>query len=312
MARGVGTLPQRALAFAGVFLLTALIASACSTEKETLDSRVQRLARLAFLAGDEGPALLVDRFEVTRGDYAQFLRETGYRGEGQGFLFDWGRAGATPGVPLELESHPVVFVSREDAIAYASWLGMRLPSIEEWERLACGRADPRSDPDIVSASSRVLYPWGSAWQPLYANTIELGLGKTAPVGTFESGRSEIGCYDVAGNVWEWMAPQGDGTRAIVKGGAFDYSREKAQCYESMEFAPQQRISDVGFRCVAEFEPAMRKILGGFRPGVRDRAALVNLARHWGGESAPVLEALAGSEDLDAGLLRAMAAAAREQ
>ena len=42
-----------------------------------------------------------------------------------------------PEFPLEfIESHPVVYVSLDDAFAYASWAGKRLPSDEEWQLAA--------------------------------------------------------------------------------------------------------------------------------------------------------------------------------
>ena len=80
----------------------------------------------------------IDRNEVTNGQYRTFLEETG-----RPPLPFWDNT-AHPG----WANLPVVFVSVEDATAYAAWAGKRLPTDLEWERAACG-TDGRA------------YPWGS-------------------------------------------------------------------------------------------------------------------------------------------------------
>lgn len=285
-----------------------LIAAACGDQETPLDPRLAQLSRLSFLPGEDANPLLVDRFEVTREQYGEFLRSSNYRGEGFGFLWDW-QGQDRP--PTGLETHPVVFVSRKDAEAFAAWRGMRLPRSAEWELLSCGFVDPRADPLSMSTGTRVLYPWGNAWQSLYANTLEMGLGKTTPVGAFESGRSEYGCYDTAGNVWEWIASEENPGLGIAKGGAFDYGREKAQCFESLDLDPEQRNFDVGFRCVGEFAPTMLRLLGGLRPRGADLEALRQCARRWGPAAVPALAAIEREGKLDGEMLRAMSAAARQ-
>jgi formylglycine-generating enzyme required for sulfatase activity len=71
---------------------------------------------------------------------------------------------------------------------------MRIPSAKEWIHVAVGR-------------KRMRYPWG-AKAGRFANTIDISVNRPVPVGTFENGRVDLfGCYDMLGNVWEWVADE---------------------------------------------------------------------------------------------------------
>jgi sulfatase modifying factor 1 len=100
------------------------------------------------------------------------------------------------------EQHPVVQVCYEDAIAYATWAGKRLPTEAEWEYAA--RAGKTSD----------NYYWGTQLKPggkwvanIFQgnfpenNTKEDGFAATAPVRSFPA--NDFKLYDMDGNVWEW-------------------------------------------------------------------------------------------------------------
>jgi formylglycine-generating enzyme required for sulfatase activity len=100
--------------------------------------------------------------------------------------------------------HPVVHIAFEDATAYATWAGKRLPREAEFEFAARGGLD------------RNMYPWGNELMPgnkAVANTWqgpfpasdrgEDGHLGTSPVTAFPP--NGFGLYDMGGNVWQWCA-----------------------------------------------------------------------------------------------------------
>ena len=86
------------------------------------------------------------------------------------------------------EHHPVVEVSWYGAMAYAAWVGKRLPTEAEWEKAARG------------GLSGLTYPWGNAIDATRAN-YDWYIGDTTAVGKYPA--NGYGLYDMAGNVWEW-------------------------------------------------------------------------------------------------------------
>ncbi|MBO9667331.1 MAG: formylglycine-generating enzyme family protein [Bdellovibrio sp.] len=110
-----------------------------------------------------------------------------------------------PGSDLKGKGHyPVVHVAYEDAVAYAQWIGKRLPTEAEWEFAARGGLEEK------------IYPWGDELRPdgkFMANTWqghfpdrdlgEDGFKGIAPVASFPP--NGYGLYDMSGNVWQWVA-----------------------------------------------------------------------------------------------------------
>jgi len=133
--------------------------------------------------------------------------------------------------------HPVVGVSYHEAEAFAAWAGKRLPTEKEWERAARG-TDGRE------------YPWGNEFDPEKCNTAKSKIGKTTRVTRYPNGISPAGCYDMAGNVWEWTASWYDdeNTLRVLRGGSWFNDRDDARCADRLRIHPDLRNVDSGFRC----------------------------------------------------------------
>jgi formylglycine-generating enzyme required for sulfatase activity len=198
------------------------------------------------------PRFAMDETLVTNAQFDEFLRASRYRPRhGENFLKHWTRGRP----PVGFEDHPLAYVDLNDARAYATWAGKRLPTEEEWQYAAQG-ADGRQ------------YPWGDQMGPGRCNAGETG--DTTPVKAFPLGRSPFGCYDMCGNVWQWTeSERSDGrTRfCIIRGGAFYAARGSGWYVDGgprpANFATKflltwpglDRCSTIGFRCVADLSAA---------------------------------------------------------
>jgi len=124
---------------------------------------------------------LMGVYPVTNAEYRAFVAAT--------------EAAAPPGWQDRRYSHPeqpVIGVSWDDAVAYCDWAQATLPTEAQWERCARGPDGRR-------------YPWGEA-EPddhLAHFAQDWNRGGPSRIGTHAAGRSPVGCYHLAGNVWEW-------------------------------------------------------------------------------------------------------------
>jgi iron(II)-dependent oxidoreductase len=187
---------------------------------------------------------------VTNAQYKKFLDATHYQPSDKlNFLRDW----PDGTYPAGWADKPVTWVSLEDARAYATWAGKRLPHEWEWQYAAQG-TDGRK------------YPWGDTWKPEAVPAPVTGRTLTPPeaVGAHPLGASPFGINDMVGYVWQWTDEyQDDHTRAaVLRGGS--YYRPSAsiwyfpQAYRNDEhgkfllMAPSEdRSGGVGFRCVMD-------------------------------------------------------------
>ena len=140
------------------------------------------------------------------------------------------------------DDHPVIGINFYESLVCALWLGRRLPIEKEWEKSARG-VDGRD------------YPWGEAmgYQNDYANTCDFVIGRTSPVTEFEQGISPFGCFDMAGNVWEWCAQlhlKGQITQRVARGGSWLNYMVHSKCAYRNTFDPDERYPASGFRCVS--------------------------------------------------------------
>jgi formylglycine-generating enzyme required for sulfatase activity len=137
----------------------------------------------------------IDPYDVTNGDYLAFVRDGGaappnwFRRDGE-----WMLAAAFEDLPLPL-SWPV-YVSQEQAVAFAAWSGGRLPTEAEYHRAAFG----------TPAGNERAFPWGAdAPDPARHGNFGWRRYDPEPIGSSPQGASAWGVHDLIGNGWEWTS-----------------------------------------------------------------------------------------------------------
>jgi iron(II)-dependent oxidoreductase len=145
-------------------------------------------------------AFSIDRHNVTNGDYLAFIEATGAKPP-----HFWLESGGTPQLRGLFELIPLpldwpVYVTHDEAVAYATWLGKRLPSEGEYHRAAFGTA---------SGEER-LFPWGGALPDASRGNFGFTHWDPVPIGSYPAGMSAWGVHDLVGNGWEWTSTVFDG------------------------------------------------------------------------------------------------------
>jgi len=194
-------------------------------------------------------AFYTDIREVTVGQFREFVNQSGHKYGG-----NWANvAKYSPG-----DDCPMVYVSWNDATAYAKWAGKRLPTEAEWEYAArgglIGKRYPGGDEMTHDDAN-----WG--------NTVngKDKWSKCAPVGSFTA--NGYGLYDMAGNVREWCQdwyssdyysnsptqnPPGPGTGSyrVLRGGSWLINTYYLRVAYRYGNHPNDRLNLIGFRCVS--------------------------------------------------------------
>lgn len=176
---------------------------------------------------------------------------------------------------------PVTQISWYDAVAYAKWVGKRLPTEAEFEYAMRG------------GKNNNMYPWGNEkisdskfygnflqGEFPYYNTKADGFENVAPIKSFPP--NSFGLYDISGNVWEWTSdwysaiyykelfeknetainPKGplksfevydqNAINKVVRGGSFLCSDAWCSGYRNsrrMRISPDSGMQHIGFRLV---------------------------------------------------------------
>lgn len=180
-------------------------------------------------------AFFIDKYEVTNGEYKECV-EIGICDPPEGFenLFRY-RKYENP----EYDNYPVSGVNPENAQAFCSWWGKRLPFEMEWEKAALG-------------TKGILYPWGNEKPNCsLANFRSCAGEETMPVGSYPAGSSPYGLMDMAGNVEEWTRSMFDNGWVIRGGGCDSWNDNDLKTYTNGGSA--YTTANIGFRCAADAE-----------------------------------------------------------
>ncbi len=243
----------------------------------------------------EVDSLEISTTTVTNAQFSEFVRDTGYQTDaeraGWSFVFHlfyinrvrkrtsksmkvnaapwwiaadracWRRPFGPGSNIRSLQEHPVVHITWNDAKAFCSWAGCRLPTEAEWEFAARGGLDQNR------------FPWGNElepngrhccniWQGEFpdSNTVADGYAGTAPVDAYQP--NGYGLFNMAGNVWEWCEDwfgtnhQSSQFRTgkVLKGGSYLCHESYCNRYRvaaRYANAPNASTGNCGFRVVVE-------------------------------------------------------------
>ncbi len=163
------------------------------------------------------------------------------------------RSGGRLSIESGYSKHPVVGVTWYGAVAYAKWVGKRLPTEAEWEVASYGGQEDS------------LYPTGMNIERTQANFFS---SDTTAVMSYPA--NPYGLYDVSGNVYEWCNdwydfhyynvsiqeptnPQGppQGVYRVLRGGCWKSLKEDLRCAHRHRNNPGTMNRTCGFRCAAD-------------------------------------------------------------
>ena len=250
-------------------LLGLLYGQACQSSTSSPTSP----AGMVLLPADEendAPPLYVDVKEVTVADFRTFIEATDYITEAEDYgwsgVFSYDSLnwlpvdGAIWHHPMGLdttaaaEDEPVTQVSLRDALAYAEWAGKRLPTEAEWLRAASynGRYQEYPWGEEELPGGKYLGNWWQGYFPFDNQNLD-GFPGIAPIGSYPP--TELGLYDISGNVWEWTTTEANG-QYVIRGGSFLCSNSYCSGFnlQQRQYTPADSgLNHMGFRCVKDVE-----------------------------------------------------------
>ena len=242
---------------------------------------------------DEGPvhrvkiaAFALSKTEITRGQFAAFVKMTEYDAGDKCWTFadgkfaeregDWRKPGY-----LQDNKHPVTCISWNDAQAYAKWISRktgkqyRLPTEAEWEYAARGKTGNSrywgDNPDeackyanVTDKTAKAQIPGSLSW---LAHDCTDRFAYTAPVGRVKG--NAFGLNDMLGNVWEWTedcyhdnyegAPadgsawQGESAKHVLRGGSWNSDPQNVRAAVRNSDKSARRFSIFGFRLARKLQ-----------------------------------------------------------
>ncbi len=158
------------------------------------------------------PEFGIDTYSVTNADFLFFMRQGGYENRSlwsdsawqwitsrrhhypsfwipRGDFWNYRRMFEEISLPLDWP----VYVSHDEASAYARWLGKELPSEAQWHRAAYA----------TRSGNERAYPWGPESPAARHGNFDFQRWDPVPVGSYPEGNSDFGVADLVGNGWEW-------------------------------------------------------------------------------------------------------------
>ena len=205
------------------------------------------------------PAFAVSKYKVTNGEYLEFVRA----GAKPPHFWAWrdGRwywRAMSGEVPLPL-TWPV-YVTHEEASAFAAWAGKRLPTEAEFHRAAYG---------TPGGEEEQAYPWGDDLPDPRRGNFNDQRWDPIPVTATALGDSAFGVSQLIGNGWEWTstvfrpfpgfqpfpfypgysARFFDGNHYVLKGGSSRTDAGLLRRSFRNWFRPDYPYVYAGFRCV---------------------------------------------------------------